>query len=52
MSRGLPRRHAERVLVRGFFEEVIERLTVGALAEPIRAAVRRKYEATGAGSGR
>jgi Fe-S cluster assembly protein SufD len=42
MSRGLPRPLAERVLIQGFFEPVIERIKVPELRERIRDAVDRK----------
>ena len=51
MSRGLPRDRAERVLVRGFFEEVIDRLPVGEVADPVRAVVHDKF-ATAQAEGR
>jgi len=43
MSRGLPHDRAERLLVRGFFEEIIAKLPAADLAVPSRAAVERKY---------
>lgn len=43
MSRGLDRIHADRLQVRGFFEEAIGRMPHPELAEPIRAAVNDKY---------
>ncbi len=43
MSRGLPEDRAARLLVRGFFEEIIKRLPATDLADPIRAAVNRKF---------
>lgn len=43
MSRGLSRARAERVLIRGFFEEVIARLPSSRLEAPIRAAVNRRF---------
>jgi Fe-S cluster assembly protein SufD len=43
MSRGIPRDRAERLLVRGFFEEIIEQLPAPQLAEPARAEVERKF---------
>ena len=43
MSRGLPKDRAERVLVRGFFAEVIDRLPVSSLAATIKAAVHGKF---------
>jgi Fe-S cluster assembly protein SufD len=42
MSRGLPRPLAERVLIKGFMEPVIDRIKVPELQERIRAAVDRK----------
>jgi Fe-S cluster assembly protein SufD len=42
-SRGLSEERAARLLVRGFFEEVISRLPHSALAEPVRDAVNRKF---------
>ncbi len=42
MSRGLPRAVAERILVQGFFEPVIERIGVEALRDRIRGAIDRK----------
>lgn len=43
MSRGIDRIHADRLQVRGFFEEAIARLPHPSLAEPIRVAVNEKY---------
>lgn len=42
MSRGLSRERAQRVLIRGFFEEMIQRLPVAGIEEPIRDAVNGK----------
>lgn len=42
-SRGLSRARAERVLIRGFFQEVIDRLPSPRLAEPIRTVVFRRF---------
>lgn len=42
-SRGVPPDVAERLVVFGFFEAVFERLPVGGLTEPLRAAVREKF---------
>lgn len=42
-SRGLPRDRAERVLLRGFFEEMIAKLPASQVAEPVRAAVNAKF---------
>ncbi len=43
MSRGISRARAERVLVRGFFEEAIDRLPLDHLNEPARQAVNRRF---------
>ena len=43
MSRGLPPDRAERLLVRGFFDEILADLATPQLAEPSRAAVAAKY---------
>ena len=43
MSRGLSEARAARLLVHGFFEEVINRLPHPALAAPVRTAVNRKF---------
>jgi len=45
MSRGLSRPRAERLLVHGFFEEVIERLPSKAMAEPLRREVDDRFAA-------
>ena len=45
MSRGMRRDRAERLLVRGFFEEIIDALPTSALADPARSVVREKFEA-------
>jgi len=42
-SRGLSEARAARLMVHGFFEEVINRLPHAALAEPVREAVNRKF---------
>lgn len=42
-SRGLSKARAERVLIRGFFSEVIDRLPSPRLAEPIRKVVYRRF---------
>jgi len=44
MSRGLDRPRADRVQVRGFFEEVLSKLPEPALADPIRGWFNAKYE--------
>ena len=43
MSRGLPRDRAERLLVRGFFDEILSNLAVPQLAAPSRTAVAAKF---------
>ena len=43
MSRGISKRRAERVLVRGFFEEAINRLPLNDLNEPARQAVNHRF---------
>ena len=45
MSRGLSRERAQRVLIRGFFEEMIQRLPVGGIEDSIRDAVNEKFVA-------
>lgn len=42
-SRGLRRERAERLLIRGFFTEVIDRLPIGDIADPISAEVFRRF---------
>jgi Fe-S cluster assembly protein SufD len=44
-TRGVPPQVAERLIVFGFFEDTIDRLSVPAGAERLRAAVARKFEA-------
>ncbi len=44
-SRGVPPEVAERLIVFGFFEDVIARLPLSDLAGPLRSAVARKFEA-------
>ncbi len=44
-SRGVPPEVAERLIVFGFFEDVISRLALPVLAGRLRAAVARKFEA-------
>ena len=44
MSRGLPRDRAERLLVRGFFDEILSDLATPQLAAPSRTAVAAKFE--------
>lgn len=43
MSRGLDRERADRLQVRGFFEEAIRRLPEPMLAKPVRKRVNAKY---------
>lgn len=43
MSRGLPRDPAERLLVRGFFDEILSRLAVPELAAPSRRVVAARF---------
>ncbi len=43
MSRGLPRNPAERLLVRGFFNEILSGFSVPGLAAPSRRAVAAKF---------
>jgi Fe-S cluster assembly protein SufD len=42
LTRGLPRPVAERLVIQGFFEPVIERIAVDDLKDRVRAAVDRK----------
>jgi Fe-S cluster assembly protein SufD len=49
-SRGLPPDVAERLIVFGFFEDVIDRLPLRGQEEALRAAVARKFEARGGGA--
>lgn len=42
-SRGIPRPRAERMLVRGFFTEVIDRLPVDVVTDPLQQAVFRRF---------
>ena len=46
MSRGLPKDRAERLLVRGFFNEILSKLVTPQLAAPSRTAVAAKYART------
>ncbi|NCA13919.1 MAG: hypothetical protein EBS89_07260 [Proteobacteria bacterium] len=48
MTRGLPRADAERLVVQGFFEPVIERIASEDLKERVRAAVDAKIGGKGA----
>jgi len=51
MSRGLARDRAERLLVRGFFDEIISDLAIPSLAAPSRLAVASKFAAAQRRSG-
>lgn len=42
-SRGLDRDRADRLQVRGFFEEVLAKLAVDEIADPIRRRINQKY---------
>lgn len=42
-SRGLTRQRAERLLIRGFFQEVIDRLPIQGIEEPISREVFRRF---------
>lgn len=42
-SRGLARDRAERLLIRGFFQEVIDRLPISGVSEPVSAEVFRRF---------
>ena len=48
MSRGIPAEEARRLVVRGFFADVIGRLGVPALADRLTAAIEAELEAVGA----
>jgi Fe-S cluster assembly protein SufD len=43
MSRGLSRERAERLLIRGFFQEVIDRLPIAGLERPLSEEVFRRF---------
>jgi Fe-S cluster assembly protein SufD len=43
-SRGIPTQIAERLIVLGFFDEVLEQLPVGPLAASLRARVSAKLD--------
>lgn len=43
MTRGLSRFRADRLIVQGFFEEVLQQLPVGLLADPLRLEVNEKF---------
>ncbi|NQV07272.1 SufD family Fe-S cluster assembly protein, partial [bacterium] len=51
MSRGLDGRRADRLQVKGFFEEVLARYPVPTLEPPLRTAVMAKYDRLIAGGG-
>jgi Fe-S cluster assembly protein SufD len=42
-SRGIPRARAERLLIRGFFNEVVERLPLDVVAQPVAETVFRRF---------
>jgi len=42
-SRGLSRQRAERLLIRGFFQEVIDRLPIEGIEEPVSEEVFRRF---------
>lgn len=42
MSRGVPRREAERLVVFGFFGEVLSRLPMPTVVHELREAIERK----------
>jgi Fe-S cluster assembly protein SufD len=44
-SRGLGKERAERLLIRGFFQEVIDRLPIAAVGEPVSEEVFRRFVA-------
>jgi Fe-S cluster assembly protein SufD len=44
-SRGLSRERAERLLIRGFFQEVIDRLPIAGLEDPVSEEVFRRFVA-------
>lgn len=46
-TRGIPPEEADRLIVMGFFEDVIGKLPVRSLVEPLREAVTRKIEHRG-----
>jgi Fe-S cluster assembly protein SufD len=47
MSRGIPAREARRLVVRGFFAEVIQRIGVPAVAERLSLAIEAELAAVG-----
>jgi Fe-S cluster assembly scaffold protein SufB len=42
-SRGLSLERAERLLIRGFFQEVIDRMPIEGLEEPVSEEVFRRF---------
>jgi Fe-S cluster assembly protein SufD len=42
-SRGLRRERAERLLIRGFFTEVIDRLPIAGIADPVSEEVFSRF---------
>ena len=49
MSRGLTQKRAERLLIKGFFQEVIDRLPIHGMEEPISTEVFRRFAEAQAG---
>jgi Fe-S cluster assembly protein SufD len=47
-SRGIPEDQARRLVVRGFFGEILQRITVPAVRERLTAAIEAELEAVGA----
>ena len=43
-SRGVPTEAAERLIIFGFFDEIVASVPLGALQDPLRRAVRRKLD--------
>jgi Fe-S cluster assembly protein SufD len=39
MSRGIPRKEAERLIVFGFFQEVLDRITIDEVRESVSQAI-------------
>ena len=44
MSRGLPRDMATRIIVEGFFEDVLQREPVGSIRDELRDLIARKMD--------
>jgi Fe-S cluster assembly protein SufD len=51
MARGIPADEARRLVVRGFFTEIVDAIDVPAIRERVDAAVEQELAATGLGSG-